>query len=105
MKKVLLFISMLLAAVLITSLYSCTQDGGDNDNRHRQGNGGEESLEKICEHYWEVINDVDIYYNKCKRKQNINSYNYGYDHFYDPGYDTFITTHYSSTSFLFDTRT
>lgn len=60
MKKVLLFISMLLAAVLITSLYSCTQDGGDNDNRHRQGNenGENVNLEKACESLQEVS---DIY--------------------------------------------
>lgn len=60
MKKVLLFISMLLAAVLITSLYSCTQDGGENDSRHRRGNENEENvnLEKACESLQEVS---DIY--------------------------------------------
>lgn len=60
MKKVLLFISMLLAAVLITSLYSCTQDGGENDSRHRQGNenGENVNLEKACESLQEVS---DIY--------------------------------------------
>lgn len=57
MKKVLLFISMLLAAVLITGLYSCTQDGGENDSRHRRG---ENNLEN--EEDWEVI---------CKRVDEV----------------------------------
>lgn len=60
MKKVLLFISMLLAAVLITSLYSCTQDGGENDSRHQRGNenGENVNVEKACESLQKVS---DIY--------------------------------------------
>ena len=62
MKKVLLFISMLLAAVLITSLYSCTQDGGENDNRHRQGETDPEeiALNKACE----AIEQVGKFYSE-----------------------------------------
>ena len=67
MKKVLLFISMLLAAVLITSLYSCTQDGGDNDNRHRQGNDVYLSLKKACE----SLQKVDDIYMECSSIEDL----------------------------------
>lgn len=69
MKKVLLFISMLLAAVLITGLYSCTENGGENDNRHRRG--GEESPEEICLKFDQVIDDVDIFYDQCKSMEEL----------------------------------
>ena len=65
MKKVLLFISMLLAAVLITGLYSCTQDGGDNDNRHRQGQQ-EESLEEIGQNVERVTKVAGEVLLQCK---------------------------------------
>ena len=69
MKKVLLFISMLLAAVLITGLYSCTQDGGDNDNRHRQGETDVISLG--CKNFLQVTSKVDDYYNQCKSMEEL----------------------------------
>ena len=65
MKKVLLFISMLLAAVLITSLYSCTENGGENDNRHRQGNDGKTEEEIIVEQACESLKQVSDIYMEC----------------------------------------
>lgn len=65
MKKVLLFISMLLAAVLITSLYSCTQDGGENDSRHQRGNDGKTEEEIIVEKACESLKQVSDIYMEC----------------------------------------
>lgn len=65
MKKVLLFISMLLAAVLITGLYSCTQDGGENDSRHQRGNDGKTEEEIIVEKACESLKQVSDIYMEC----------------------------------------
>lgn len=67
MKKVLLFISMLLAAVLITGLYSCTQDGGENDSRHQRGNDVNLNLKKACE----SLQKVDDIYMECSSIEDL----------------------------------
>ena len=74
MKKVLLFISMLLAAVLITSLYSCTQDGGDNDNRHRQGETEVDSISAACQIFRQVTSKVNVYYDQCKSMKELGTF-------------------------------
>lgn len=74
MKKVLLFISMLLAAVLITGLYSCTQDGGDNDNRHRQGKTEVDSISAACQIFRQVTSKVNVYYDQCKSMKELGTF-------------------------------
>lgn len=74
MKKVLLFISMLLAAVLITSLYSCTENGGENDSRHRRGETEVDSVLEACKICWKVKSEVDEYYYKCKSTKELGEY-------------------------------
>lgn len=65
MKKSLFFYAMLLAALFVSGLSSCTQEGDDYANRHAKGGGNDdddEILEKACE----ALQQVSDVYMECR---------------------------------------
>lgn len=56
MKKCLIPVTMLLSAVLLTGLFSCTKDDDGRDER---------AVEMGCENFWQVTDEIDEYYNEC----------------------------------------
>lgn len=76
MKKNLLR-TIVLLAVLLTCFASCTESGGENDNNHRHGGGGEanaDSIKNACEKFSQVTSMVDSYYSRCKSMNELNEY-------------------------------
>ncbi|MBR2205172.1 MAG: hypothetical protein IJ898_02290 [Prevotella sp.] len=71
MKKSLLFYAMLLAALLVSGLSSCTQEGGDYDARH--GKRGA-SMSEGLQNYRQVTSVVDTYYGQCKSMEELGDY-------------------------------
>ena len=71
MKKSLLFYAMLLAALLVSGLSSCTQEGGDYDARH--GKRGA-SMSEGLQNYRQVTSVVDTYYGQCKSMEELSVY-------------------------------
>ena len=76
MKKSLLFYAMLLAALFVSGLSSCTQEGDDYANRHGKGGGSmpEDSVELILSNVKEVSTVAEEVFMRCGSAKETEAY-------------------------------